>query len=125
MITLHILDWFFTVFHTLLIIFNLTGWIWKPLRRINLYTLLLTAGSWLFLGLFYGFGYCPLTDWHFRVLYELGERGLPSSYTQYLIHRVINLSITSSQADAITLWGLIAALILSVYFNIRDYLKSG
>ncbi len=124
MIIYHILDWVFTVFHTLLIIFNLTGWIWKPLRRINLITLLFTAGSWIILGLFYGFGYCPLTDWHFRVLYELGEQGLPSSYTQYLIHRVTHLSISSSQADAITLWGLIAALIFSVYYNIRDYLKS-
>lgn len=115
-----ILDWFFTIFHTLLIIFNLTGWMWRCTRKWNLLTLLATAGSWIFLGFFYGFGYCPFTDWHFSILYELGERGLPASYVQYLIKRVLNVPVSASLADAITVAGLVLALIISVYMNVKD-----
>ncbi|MCD4791284.1 MAG: DUF2784 domain-containing protein, partial [Bacteroidales bacterium] len=74
------LDTFFVVFHTALIIFNLFGWIWKPTRRLNLITLLLTGASWFILGIFYGIGYCPLTDWHWQVLHKLGIYDVPNSY---------------------------------------------
>ena len=117
----HILDWFFTIFHTTLIIFNLVGWIWKATRRLNLITLLLTAGSWFILGLFYTIGYCPLTEWHFNILYKLGESGLPASYTQYLIQRVIQIELTAQQSDIITVSGLVLALSFSVWLNIKDY----
>ena len=39
------------------------------------------AVIWVGLGPFYGFGYCPLTDWNLRVLAALGERDLPRSPT--------------------------------------------
>ncbi len=123
MIIYSILDWFFTVFHTLLIVFNLFGWIWKPLRKLNLATILLTAGSWLILGIFYGIGYCPLTDWHWSVLRELGETGLPHSYPQYLINRLTGINIPSSTMDIITAGSLAVAFIISSYLNLRDYKK--
>ena len=63
------LDIFFIVFHTSLIFFNLFGWIWKYTRRANLVALLLTGGSWFILGLYYGIGYCPFTEWHWEVLH--------------------------------------------------------
>jgi len=52
-----VLDVFFLVFHTLLILFILSGWIWKRTRKANLVVILLTAASWGILGIFYGFGY--------------------------------------------------------------------
>ncbi len=119
----NILDWFFTGFHTLLIVFNLVGWIWKPSRKLNLATILLTAGSWLILGIFYGIGYCPFTDWHWNVLRELGETGLPHSYPQYLINRVTGITLPSLTVDIITASSLGVAFIISLYLNIRDYLK--
>src|SRR5665811_299369 len=77
-----ILDIFFLIFHTFLIFFNLFGWIWKRTRKLNLITLSLTGASWLFLGLSVGtLGYCPLTDWHFKILEKLGKTDLPYSYT--------------------------------------------
>ncbi len=119
----NLLDWFFTVFHSLLILFNITGWAWKKTRKLNLAVILLTAGSWFILGLFYGIGYCPLTDWHWNVLYRLGERGLPPSYTQYLIDRVTGIELTSSQADLLTGGGLAIAFVISLVLNIRDFKK--
>ena len=117
------LDIFFTVFHTSLVIFNLFGWIWKKTRLANLITLLLTAGSWLFLGIFYGWGYCPLTDWHFSILEKLGYTDLPNSYLSFLFTRLTGLPIDQSLVDAVTLWGLIIALAISLFLNLRYWLK--
>ena len=117
------LDIFFTVFHTCLVIFNLFGWIWKKTRRLNLICLLLTAASWLILGIFYGLGYCPLTDWHFQILTKLGYTDLPNSYLSFLFTRLTGLPIDQSLVDAATLWGLIIALAMSLYLNLRHWFK--
>jgi hypothetical protein len=116
------LDIFFTVFHTGLVLFNLFGWIWKKTRLANLITLLLTAASWLLLGILYGWGYCPLTDWHFRILENLGYKDLPTSYLSFLFIRITGLEVRQSVVDAATFWGLIIALSISVVLNIRTLL---
>ncbi len=117
------IDIFFTVFHTALILFNLFGWIWKKTRAANLITLLLTGASWFILGLFHVIGYCPLTDWHFQVLRKLGKAGLPSSYTEYLAERVSGHDFSTALTNQLTLWGFVAALLLSVFFNTRDKVR--
>ncbi len=116
-------DIFFVIFHSCLIIFNLFGWTWKNMRRANLVTLVLTGGSWFVLGLFYGIGYCPLTEWHWQVLHKLGQYSLPDSYVSYLIARVTGLSIGLKTADTITMASWLIALIISVYMNF--FLRSG
>ena len=116
-----ILDIFFVVFHTSLIFFNLFGWIWGRTRRVNLAVLLLTGASWLFLGLLVGtLGYCPLTDWHFSILYRLGETGLPDSYIKYLADRLTGLNFSPSLVDHVTLYAFLAALGISLFLNVRD-----
>ena len=114
------LDVFFTVFHTFVILFNLFGWIWKCTRKANLICILLTAGSWLILGIFYGLGYCPLTDWHFDVLERLGHTELPSSYISFLVNRLTGLHPDQGLVDAVTVWGLVVALAASVFMNFRN-----
>ena len=108
--------------HSSLIVFNCTGWIWRKTRKANLVLLLTTAGSWLILGLLVGsLGYCPLTDWHFRVLTKLGVGDLPVSYVKYLADRILGTDIDAALIDALTLWTLVAALILSMGLNYLDY----
>jgi hypothetical protein len=119
-----ILDIFFLIFHTILIFFNLFGWIWKRTRKLNLIVLSLTGASWLFLGLIVGtLGYCPLTDWHFKILEKLGKTDLPYSYTKYLADRLTGLDINASLVDNATLYAFLAALVISVVLNLRDYKK--
>jgi hypothetical protein len=118
------LDWFFIVFHSLLIIFNLFGWIWRPLRKANLITLLLTGFSWIGLGVFYGMGYCPLTDWHWEVLNILGQSPNTNSYVAYIFQRVLGISVTNSFADKLTLIAYLVTLALSVTLNLRDWFRS-
>jgi hypothetical protein len=115
------LDIFFTAFHSLLVLFNMFGWIWKKTRRLNLICILLTAASWLLLGIFYGLGYCPLTDWHFTILRKLGYTNLPDSYLSFLFTRLTGLQVNQEWVDAVTLWGLVLALMISLYLNFRNY----
>jgi hypothetical protein len=121
----HFLDILIIVFHSLLILFNLFGWIWRKSRILNLITLSLTGGSWLFLGLIYGtLGYCPLTDWHFSILNKLGKTNLPVSYIKYMVDRFTGLDISASLVDKVTLYAFLAALTLSIIFNVRDLMRS-
>ena len=107
----------FIVFHTSLILFNLFGWIFKPLRKVNLVVLLLTGTSWFILGIFYGIGYCPFTDWHFELLRKQGHRDLPSSYISYLVDRLTGYCPDATLADILTLIFYFLALAASVYVN--------
>lgn len=114
---LHFLNILFTLAHLLLMAFNLLGWIWKPTRKAHLITLLLTAASWFILGIWYGWGYCPLTDWHWEVKEKLGERNLPNSFVKYIADKITGADISSSLVDNVTLACLIGAVIASVYVN--------
>jgi hypothetical protein len=118
-----LLDVFFLVFHTLLILFILSGWIWKRTRKLNLFTILLTAASWVVLGIFYGFGYCPLTDWHFSILEKLGHGDLPDSYIKYLADRISEQDLSQRLIDRVTLTGLIVAMGCSLFVNVGSVLK--
>jgi len=120
-----LLDIFFVIFHTSLIFFNLFGWIWKRTRKLNLITLSLTGASWLFLGLIVGtLGYCPLTDWHFRVLEKLGKTDIPYSYVKYLADRLTGLDINASLVDNVTLYAFLSAFGFSLFLSLKDHRKS-
>lgn len=118
-----ILDKFFFVFHSVLILLILFGWAWKKTRFANLVAVCLTALSWTFLGLFYGFGYCPFTDWHWKVRANLGYHDLPSSYTKFLIDSLTGLDVNSRIVDTLAVILLAAALVASVWINVRDWKK--
>jgi hypothetical protein len=118
-----LLDIGFIVFHTTLILFNLFGWIWEATRHWNLATLLITAFSWFGLGIWYGFGYCPCTDWHWQVRRELGYADMPNSYIKFLIEELTGLSIDAAIVDAGTAICFFLALLISLYVNFRDFDK--
>ncbi len=73
--------------------------------------------SWFVLGIFYGIGYCPLTDWHWQVLEKSGKSIQVNSYIQYLIERIFDLNIPAQTVDMVTLIFWFVALLLSVYTN--------
>jgi hypothetical protein len=110
-------DYFFLIFHTLLILFNLFGWIFKPLRKLHFVVILLTFACWFGLGIWYGWGYCPVTDWHWTVLRKLGHTHLPSSYVGYLIQRALGIRMPPLGVDMMTVGLAILALIASIKVN--------
>jgi len=93
------------------------------MRKWNLATLIMTGGSWFILGIFYGFGYCPLTDWHFQVLHKLGKHDLPVSYIEYLAERISGMDVDSELADTLTLIVFLVAFSISALLNVFDYMK--
>lgn len=113
------LDIFFLVFHALLIFFNLFGWLIKPLRKANLIVLLLTGGAWFILGIFYGIGFCPLTEFHWQVLHKLGQYNLPDSYISYLIERFTGFLPGAKITDILTVVFYFIALGLSLVVNFK------
>ena len=115
------LDYFFLFFHSSLILFNMMGWAWKKTRRANLATLLLTAASWVVLGFWKGFGYCPCTDWHWQVRRQLGKDDMPRSYMKFLVDAMLGWEVPAAWIDAATVVGLLVALAASTYLNVRDW----
>lgn len=113
----------FILFHTLLILFNLLGWIWQSTRRLHLATILLTAFSWFVLGIWYGFGYCFCTDWHWQVRRELGYTEMPTSYIKFLVELLTGIDISVTIIDVATVILFFGALIISIYINYRDFDK--
>ena len=119
-----VLDVFFLAFHASWIAFILVGWIWPATRRWHLLAIGLTWMSWLGLGLFYGLGYCPSTDWHWRVKTARGEVSLPNSYVTYYVDRITGLNWDPRLVDTAVLIIGLATLGLSVTLNWRDWRRS-
>jgi hypothetical protein len=110
----------FFVFHTAWIVFNCTGWIWRSTRRWHLLTIALTALSWFGLGIWYGWGYCPCTDWHWQVRAELGYVD-PDSYVQLLVRVLTGMDAPRALVDTLVLVIFAVAAVLTVVLNVRDY----
>lgn len=115
------LNIFFFVFHTSFTLFNCFGWIWKKTRRWNLTTLLLTAFSWFILGIWYGWGYCFCTDWHWEVREKLGYNDESVSYIHFLILKLTGINFNTGLVEKITVLVFFLCLGLSAWLNIRDY----
>jgi hypothetical protein len=118
---LEILNISFFILHTLLIGFNLVGWAFRRTRPWHLATLGLVALSWFGLGLWYGWGYCLCTDWHWRVRQQLGYLDENGSYIYLLIHALTGLepSVPFCEALALTVFTVAAALTLTLTW--RDW----
>src|SRR5580692_147338 len=121
MIIYKILDYFFFVFHTLLILFNTFGWILRKFRRWNIITLLLTASSWLGLGIWYGWGYCVCTDLHWKVRKHLGYHDMTNSYIKFLLLKLSGINFPSNAVDTGTAIVFFLSLLSSIVFNLKDY----
>ncbi len=115
------LNLFFFVFHSAFIAFVLAGWLWRPARKAHLAAIALTAFSWGVLGIWFGFGYCPCTDWHWRVRMALGYTDMPSSYIKFLVDAVTGWNTNARLVDAVTCIAFVLSAVASVCVNVMDY----
>ena len=114
---LRVLDLLLTLLHFAIIGFNLFGWIWKPLRKAHLVCIAVTAGCWFIVGIWYGIGYCPITDWDWSIKEKLGETNLPGSFIKYYADKISGRPVNDTFIDTITAGSFFAAAMLSVYVN--------
>ncbi len=118
------LNIFFFVFHTCIVLFIVFGWIWKKTRLANLILIVSTAFSWFFLGIWYGFGYCPCTDWHWQVRMKLGLYDTSTSYLEFLVEKLTGLDVSRALVDIFAVALLVAAFCLSIVLNVHDFKKN-
>jgi hypothetical protein len=114
---LHFANILFYLFHITLILFNVFGWMFRKTRKWNLLTLSLTAFSWFVLGIFYGRGYCFLTDWHWQIREQLGYSNDSNSYIHFLFTSVMPLSVSENTVDTFTVIIFFLALMMSLFLN--------
>jgi hypothetical protein len=118
---LTLLDYFFFLFHSFILGFNLSGWAWRKTRRAHLYLVSLTAFSWFILGIWYGWGYCPCTDWHWEVKRRLGQHGLPNSYIKYLLDSIFGTDLNAEILDLAVGIIFFFLVFISILLNYRDW----
>jgi hypothetical protein len=109
----------FFMVHTAWIVFNCVGWAFRRTRRWQLATVTLTVLSWFGLGIRYGWGYCPSTDWHWQVRARLGYDD-PPSYIQLLIRELTGVELDPGWADSLAVGALALAALLGGLLNLRD-----
>lgn len=118
-----LLNIFFFIFHTLVVLFNITGWIFKRTRKWNLILLLLTAGSWFILGIWYGWGYCVCTDWHWGVRRKLGYVEESDNYIHFLFLKLTGINLPENLVENGVMILFIFSLAISITLNCRDYIQ--
>jgi hypothetical protein len=114
---LKFLDILLTFTHFVLIAFNLFGWIWIKTRKAHLITVAATAFSWVILGIWFGWGYCPITHWQWNVKEKLGETNLPNSFIKYYADKISGTSFDSSLVDTTTLAVFLIIIVITIYLN--------
>lgn len=117
------LDYFIAVFHLSLTLFNVFGWAFPFTRKWHLISLGLTLGAWLILGIWYGVGYCPLTDWHWYIKRTLGEKGLPYSCIKYYADKVFEMNFDAIFINEMTATVMVLLVISTVAVNRRLFLS--
>ena len=122
---LHFFDALLTIVHLLVITVNLFGWILPATRKFHFIFILITAFSWFILGIWFGMGYCPVTDWQWRVKEQLGEHDLPASFIKYYADKISQRNISATLIDTVTIISFAIAALLSVYVNFIRKRKAG
>jgi hypothetical protein len=110
-------DIFFTIIHLAIILFNLFGWIPRSTRRAHFVMVILTAASWFILGIWFGMGYCPITDWQWRVKELRGEGNLPGNFVEYFAEKLSNHNFDSQLVNIVTGVSFALAALASVFVN--------
>jgi len=116
---LFFLDLTLFAIHIAVIVFNLFGWVKPSWRKAHFLVVCLTLFSWLILGLWFGFGYCFLTDIEWDIKRDLGEKNLPGSFVAYLTNNVFGMELSRGVVDGLTLGLFVPAVILSFWFRFR------
>ncbi|MGK2863724.1 MAG: DUF2784 domain-containing protein [Chitinophagaceae bacterium] len=118
------LNIFFFVFHTAFTLFNMVGWIFPGTRKLHLITIALTAFSWFILGIWYGWGYCLCTDWHWNIRENMGFDDQSRSYIHFLVYHITGINFNPRLVENLTLIIFLLSAALSIWLNIKDRNKN-
>jgi hypothetical protein len=119
-----LLNGVFHLIHIAVITFVMTGWMFAPLRLAHLVVILLTLGSWFVLGRWLGAGYCPISDWHWKIKKVLGD-GMPNgTYIHQLLQNISRRELNSDTVDKAVVMGTVALAAISLGLNLTDWFSA-
>jgi hypothetical protein len=105
-----LLNGLFHFFHAGIISFVMIGWIFPSLRLAHLVFMILMLGSWFLVGRWLGAGYCPITDWHWKLKDSLGEGRPKGTYFHLVLQNFTRKKLNS---DAIDKGVLVATMVIA------------
>ncbi|MBO35560.1 MAG: hypothetical protein CMO64_05150 [Verrucomicrobiales bacterium] len=115
---LQLLDILFYIIHLGIIAICVLGWIPSRYRRMHLAFCGLVGASWFGLGMWRGWGYCVLTDWHWEIKAQLGQEGLPWSFIKHVWDSTLPQPIEPATADQLAFVTFALAIVISIILNI-------
>ena len=113
-----IANFIFHVLHIGIIAFVAAGWLIPSLRLPHLILIVSTLVCWFILGFWFGFGYCPITDWHWKIKDRWGEGRPQTSYIHSGLQRLLARPLSTTHVDSMVVIGtiVIAAFAIAMYF---------
>lgn len=121
-ISYYLLNTLFHLLHSGIILFVMTGWAVPAWRLWHLMLVVLTLGSWFILGRWKGAGYCPVSDWHWRLKRSMGGGAPEGSYILLLLRILTRREPDPVAVDKTVVAGTMLILAVSLLLNIRDWL---
>jgi len=117
------LNGLFHLFHIVLITFVTFGWLFPQLRVAHLALIFLTLGSWFLLGRWLGFGYCPITDWHWKIKDAHGAGRPKGTYIHLVLQKLTGRQLNSDAVDKMVLNGTMVITGLSLIVNVNAWMS--
>ena len=114
-----LIDGLFHSVHIFIILFVATGWIFSALLPYHLALISLTLACWFILGIWFGFGYCPISDWHWKFKGAVGEGRPDGSYIYVVLQRFSQRKLNAAVVDKVVLIGTLAIMGISLFLNLR------
>jgi hypothetical protein len=111
----------FHLAHIAVILFVMIGWIFRPLLPLHLALTLLTLGSWFILGHWFGTGYCPISDWHWKLKETLGGGRPNGTYIHLVLQNISRRELNPASVDKVVLVGTVVIAGISLVLNVQAW----
>ena len=118
--SLTILNVLFHALHMTIILFFLFGWMVKETRQLHYCLAVLILVSWYGLGLFFGFGYCLITDIQWRIKRHLSQTPSTEYYIKYLVDKIAGVNSRANIINGITTYTYFGILVVSTVLLVRS-----
>lgn len=102
------------IIHLSIIGFFLFAWFLPEYRVLHLILSFSIFFSWFGLGLFYGFGYCLVTDIQWKLKKESGYDPETPYYIKYIVDKATGANINSKLSNMVTTYTFFVISILSI-----------
>jgi hypothetical protein len=73
----------------------------------------------VYIRVLFGIGYCPFTDWHWKVREVLGYADRSNSYIHFLVLKITGADLPENWVDTTTITVFLTAFSISLYFALK------